>query len=183
MTNPLFGESLTQTTYVVVDLETTGTATSDAITEIGAVKVCNGVILDQFQSLINPRRPISALITQITGITNDMAATAPAAEEVLPRFLEFAYGCVLVAHNARFDIGFLQRGCATLGYSWPDFAVLDTVTLARRALPRTEVPNYKLGTLAAYFHTPTKPTHRALDDALATTTVLYELLRRLECQQ
>ncbi|MGL4831634.1 MAG: exonuclease domain-containing protein [Propionibacteriaceae bacterium] len=177
MTNLYFGAPMTNTTYVVVDLETTGTAFSDSITEIGAVKVCNGVILDQFSSLVNPQRPISALVTQLTGITNAMVATAPPLTDVLPRFLSFARGCVLVAHNARFDMGFLQRSGAMLGYDWPDFPVLDTVTLARNLLPRSEVPNYKLGTLAAYFNTSIQPNHRALDDALATTTVLYELFR------
>jgi DNA polymerase-3 subunit epsilon len=107
-----------------------------------------------------------------------MVAPAPPIEQVLPPLLEFLQGCVLVAHNAAYDVGFLKAACAAHNYAWPAPRVLDTVLMARRVLQRDEVPNRRLGTLAHYFHTHT-PTHRALDDALATVDVLHALIGRL----
>ncbi|HEY3504570.1 MAG TPA: DEDD exonuclease domain-containing protein [Actinocatenispora sp.] len=174
------GQPLAATTFVVVDLETTGGAPVDAgITEIGAVKVRGGEHLGEFASLVNPGMEIPPFIAVLTGITDVMVAEAPRLEEALPAFLEFAKGSVLVAHNAPFDVGFLKAACAKFGYTWPGFPVVDTVTLARRTLLRDEVPNCKLGTLAAYFHARTEPCHRALDDARATVDVLHALLERL----
>ncbi len=98
---------------------------------------------------------------------------------MLPSFLEFVADAVLVAHNAPYDVGFLKAACAKHGYRWPNPRVLDTAALARRVLTRDEVPNRKLGTLAAYFRTATQPTHRALDDARATVDVLHGLIARL----
>ena len=108
-----------------------------------------------------------------------MARRAPAIGAVMPRFLDFAAGCVLVAHNAPFDIGFLPAGAAACGLAWPDFAILDTVPLARLVLGEDEVTDRKLGTLAAFFRARTLPCHRALPDALATVEVLHGLLGRL----
>jgi DNA polymerase III subunit epsilon len=172
--------SLRETTFVVVDLETTGAAPDGGgITEIGAVKVCGGEELGVLATLVNPGTPIPPFITVLTGITQAMLAPAPPIEEVLPSFLEFIHGAVLVAHNAAYDVGFLKAACARHGYPWPQPRVLDTVTLARRALVRDEVPNHKLGTLATYFRTPRQPSHRALADAEATVDVLHALIGRL----
>jgi DNA polymerase-3 subunit epsilon len=171
---------LRETTFVVVDLETTGgAADGGGITEIGAVKVRGGEPLGELATLINPGERIPPFITLLTGITETMLAPAPPIEAVLPSFLEFLHDAVLVAHNAPYDVGFLKAACARHGYVWPRPRVLDTVTLARRALTRDEVANHKLGTLAAYFRTPHQPSHRALADARATVDVLHALIARL----
>ncbi|WP_433493880.1 DEDD exonuclease domain-containing protein [Micromonospora sp. CA-248089] len=168
------------TTFVVVDLETTGGAPDGGgITEIGAVKVRGGEELGVLATLVNPGVPIPPFITVLTGITQAMLLPAPPIEQVLPSFLEFVSDAVLVAHNAPYDVGFLKAACAKHGYRWPNPRVLDTAALARRVLTRDEVPNRKLGTLAAYFRTATQPTHRALDDAKATVDVLHGLIGRL----
>jgi DNA polymerase-3 subunit epsilon len=171
--------SLRETTFVVVDLETTGgTPEACGITEIGAVKTHGGEEVGEFATLVNPGVPMPPYITVLTGITEAMLAPAPRLAEVLPAFLEFARDAVWVAHNAPYDISFLKAACAQQGYRWPNPRVLDTAALARRALTRDEVPNRKLGTLAAYFRTRT-PSHRALDDARATVDVLHALFARL----
>lgn len=173
-------EPLRHTTFVVVDLETTGGAAgTDAITEIGAVKVCNGEVVGEFATLVDPEVSISPFISVLTGITDRMVARAPRIGSVLPAFLEFATGSVLVAHNAPFDIGFLKAACAAQQTRWPGFAVVDTAVLARRVLTRDEVPNCKLATLAAFFRATTTPIHRALADARATVDVLHGLIARL----
>ncbi len=115
----------------------------------------------------------------LTGITDQMVATAPPLAAVLPSFLEFLRGAVLVAHNAPFDVGFLKAACARLGHPWPKPAVVDTALLARRVLTRDEVPNCKLATLAGFFQAGTVPNHRALADARATVDVLHGLMARL----
>ncbi|MCW2581603.1 MAG: polC [Klenkia sp.] len=174
------GTPLAEVTFVVVDLETTGgSAHTDAITEIGAVKVRAGEVVGEFQTLVDPGRDIPPYISVLTGITSMMVAAAPRIDSVLPHFLEFARGTVLVAHNAPFDLGFLRAACAASGLAWPAFASVDTAVLARRLLTRDEVPNCKLGTLAPFFSARTTPTHRALDDAQATVDVLHGLFERL----
>ncbi|GHH65973.1 DNA polymerase III subunit epsilon [Promicromonospora soli] len=174
------GTPLRDVTFVVVDLETTGTSAKEGgITEIGAVKVRGGEVLGEFQSLVNPGQPVPAFIARLTGITNAMVATAPDIALVLPSFLEFARGSVLVAHNAPFDVGFLKVMCARLDYEWPGFTVVDTVPLARRLVTRDEAPNHKLSTLANLFHASVSPDHRALADARATVDVLHALFERL----
>jgi len=173
------GTPLPLVTFCVVDLETTGGGPQAAITEFGAVKVCGGQVLGEFQTLVNPQAHIPAMIAVLTGITNQMVADAPPIGRVLPSFLEFARGTVLVAHNARFDVGFLKRASEALGYQWPGNAVVDTVALARQTLMPGEVPNVKLATLADHFHTTIEPSHRALDDARATVDVLHGLLERV----
>jgi len=171
--------SLRETTFVVVDLETTGGAPEGCgITEIGAVKICGGEELAEFATLVNPGQPVPPYITVLTGITEAMLLPAPPLPEVLPAFLEFARDAVWVAHNAPYDVGFLRAACGRLGYPWPAPKVLDTAALARRALTRDEVPDRRLGRLAGHFHTRT-PTHRALDDARATVDVLHALFGRL----
>lgn len=171
---------LVDTTFVVVDLETTGgSATECAITEIGAVKVRGGEVLAEFQTLVNPGVPIPAFIAVLTGITDAMVAAAPTEAVAVPAFLDFAAGAVLVAHNAAFDTSFLRAACTRLGMAWPSPTVLDTVKLARHVLTRDEAPNVKLATLARVFRTTVQPTHRALDDARATVDVLHGIIERL----
>ncbi|MGJ9423738.1 DEDD exonuclease domain-containing protein [Aeromicrobium sp. CF3.5] len=181
MTLDDLGRPLSAATFVVVDLETTGgsPARGSRITEVGAVKVCGGEVIGEFQSLVNPDESIPAFITVLTGITNQMVVDAPRIAEVLPSFLEFARGCVLVAHNAPFDIGFLKHAARELAMPWPNHEVLDTAVIARQALTRDEVPNVKLSTLAARFGSATTPDHRALSDARATVDVLHALFERL----
>lgn len=173
------GQPLFDVTFVVVDLETTGSTAEDSITEIGAVKVHAGEVVGEFQTLVNPNSHIPALVAVLTGITNQMVASAPRLAQVLPSFLEFAAGSVLVAHNAAFDIGFLRRACTEHGHPWPGFGVLDTVKLSRSILLRDEVPNHKLATLARHFRATTTPNHRALSDARATVDVLHGLMERV----
>ncbi|MGC5627111.1 DEDD exonuclease domain-containing protein [Georgenia sp. Z1344] len=177
------GTPLSEVTFVVVDLETTGgAARSDRITEIGAVKVRGGEVLAELGTLVNPGVPIPPQITVLTGITTAMVTPAPPIEEVLPTFLEMAgleTGSVLVAHNARFDVGFLKEAFRRAGREWPRPMIVDTVQLARRVVTNDEVPNRKLGTLAAYFGATTTPDHRALSDARATVDVLHALIGRL----
>jgi DNA polymerase-3 subunit epsilon len=178
--------SLRETTFVVVDLETTGgrvTAgagtAADAITEIGAVKVRGGVVLGEFGTLVDPQRSIPPQIVQLTGITTAMVCDAPTIGAVLPMFFEFARGAVLVAHNARFDVGFLRAAADRCGIGWRRPQVLCTVQLARRVLSREEAPSVRLAALARLFAVASEPTHRALDDARATVDVLHALIERV----
>jgi DNA polymerase III subunit epsilon len=175
---------LSDVTFVVLDLETSGASasTGSAITEIGAVKVCGGDVKGTFQTLINPYTPLSPFIVELTGITDQMLAEAPSIETILPLLFEFMGSpeeSVFVAHNAPFDISFLKAAATLNGYIWPDFRVLDTVKLARIVLTKDDVANYQLGTLAQYFDTHVAPNHRALDDARATVDVLHGVIERL----
>lgn len=173
------GTPLREVTFVVADLETTGgSAAEDAITEIGAVKVRGGEIVGEFATLVDPGRGIPPAVVALTGITDAMATAAPRIEAVLPGFLEFASGAVLVAHNAPFDTGFLRAACAT-GTAWPKPTVLCTARLARRVLTRDEAPSCRLAALARLLHARTRPAHRALTDARATVDVLHALLERV----
>ncbi|SFK94338.1 DNA polymerase-3 subunit epsilon [Amycolatopsis sacchari] len=174
------GTPLRDTTFVVFDLETTGTKPGpNGITEIGAVKVRGGEVLGEFATLVNPGMPIPPQIVALTGITGAMVYDAPPIERVLPAFLEFAAGAVLVAHNAPFDTGFLRAACAGHGYAWPKPAVVCTVRLARRVLTRQDTPSFRLSALAALFGSRVTPNHRALEDARATVDVLHALLERV----
>lgn len=174
------GLPLHQVDFVVVDLETTGgSPNADRITEIGAVRVRGGEVIGELGTLVDPGRAIPPQITVLTGITTTMVMGAPREEDVLVTFLEFARGAVLVAHNARFDIGFLRAGCERMGVTWPSPVVVDTVALARRVVTKDEAPNHKLGSLARLFQAAVTPDHRALTDARATVDVLHGLLSRL----
>jgi DNA polymerase-3 subunit epsilon len=165
---------------VIVDVETTGWLSEQAeITEIGAVKLGWSGPHAEFAALVNPGSTIPAEIATLTGITDEMVGHAPPIATVLPGFLAFASGCVLAAHNAPFDVGFLAAACQRCGLHWPAFSVLDTAALARLVLDATEVPDCRLATLAAYFGARTRPCHRALPDAKATAAVLQGLLSRL----
>jgi DNA polymerase-3 subunit epsilon len=166
--------------FAVIDLETTGwSPAAAAITEIAAVRVRGGRRQGEFASLVNPGVPVPPGIEDLTGISDWMLGAAPRLPAVLPGLLDFADGCVLVAHNAPFDVGFLRAACAECGLAWPRFTVLDTVMLARQLMDPDEVPDCKLGTLARFFRARTAPSHRALADARATADVLDWLIRRL----
>jgi len=178
------GRPLAQTTFVVLDLETSGGAPhlGAHITEIGAVKVRGGEVLGKFQTFINPGTRIPGFITALTGITDEMVSSSPRIAEVFPILLEFLGSeieTVFVAHNAPFDLSFLKAAATSSEYRWPKFIVIDTAKLARQVLSRDEVVNCKLATLAEFFNTTVSPTHRALDDALATVDVLHALLGRV----
>ena len=173
------GTHLSAVTFCVVDLETTGAAETDKITEIGAVKVRGGEVLGEFQTLVNPTIAIPPLIAVLTGITNAMVAGAPEPAPGAALVLAFAQNTVLVAHNAPFDVGFLRRACEALGYPFPRWPVVDTAALARQILLRDEVPNCRLATLAKHFRAATTPNHRALTDAQATVDVLHGLIERV----
>lgn len=172
------GMPLSEVTFCVLDLETTGgSAAACDITEVGAGRYRMGDELASFQTLVNPGSPIPPFITVLTGITQTMVVEAPPIEVVLPSFLEFIGEAVVVGHNLRFDLSFLDAAARRLGYPPVSNRTLDTVRLARR-LVRPEVRNLKLATLAAHFRSPVTPTHRALDDARATAHVLWGLLER-----
>jgi DNA polymerase-3 subunit epsilon len=164
--------------FCVLDLETTGaTAANCEITEIGALKYIGGELAGTFQTLVNPGSEIPPYITVLTGITRAMVIEAPTIDEALPAFLEFIGDAVIVGHNVRFDLSFLNAAAERLGYGRLPNRSVDTLGLARR-LVRSEVRNLKLSSLAAHFRAPHPPTHRALDDAKATAHILWALLER-----
>jgi DNA polymerase-3 subunit epsilon len=173
------GTPLGDVTFCVVDLETTGGSPTDsAITEIGAVKVRRGEVQGTFQTLVNPGHPVPAFIRLLTGISDDMLVEAPAIAAVLPSFLEFLGGSVIVAHNARFDVSFLNAALMASGYESLPNRVVDTALLARKVLAG-ETPNNKLATLSTLFRCAHKPCHRAYADVLATIDVLHHLIERV----
>ncbi|WP_275297791.1 PolC-type DNA polymerase III [Clostridium sp. YIM B02551] len=171
------GESLDDT-YVVFDLETTGfSSKNDEIIEIGAVKVQNGSIIDNFSTFVNPGRSIPYNITELTSITDDMVANAPSIEEILPKFLEFCTDSVLVAHNANFDTSFIKTSCSK--YSLPfDFTIIDTVPLARFLYP--ELKRVKLNIVAKHLGISLENHHRAVDDAKATAEILLKCFEKIK---
>jgi DNA polymerase III subunit epsilon len=172
------GTALHDVTFVVVDLETTGGSANDcAITEVGAVKLKGGECLGTYQTLVDPGCAIPPEITIITGITQAMVMRAPRMEAVMPSLLEFIGDCVIVGHNVRFDIGFINAALAQQQRPRLPHRSIDTLALARR-LVRDEVPDCKLGTLADRLRLSHRPSHRALDDALATGDLLHFLLER-----
>lgn len=176
--------SLHETTFVVVDLETTGASPNvgAGITEIGAVKVRGGEVLGEFSTFVDPGMPVPAFITELTGISDAMLFGAPLIHEALPQLIEFCGApeeAVIVAHNAPFDLGFLKAAAESLNNPWPEYPVMDTVKLARLVIDRDEVMNYKLGTLAQFFETQVAPTHRALDDVKTTVEVMHRCFERL----
>jgi DNA polymerase-3 subunit epsilon len=170
------GIGLDQITFCVLDLETTGGSPTDAaITEVGVVKVRGGERIATFHSLVDPRGPIPRFITHLTGISDRDVAGAPGIEAVVPSLLEFLRGSILVAHNARFDHAFLDAAFAALDYPPLDHTPICTAKLAKR-LVWPDVPNVRLDTLAGYFRTSVRPTHRAFDDASATAEVFHGLV-------
>jgi DNA polymerase-3 subunit epsilon len=172
------GTPLSEVTFCVLDLETTGgNRNEDMITEIGAVKVRGGECIGTFQTLVNPGRAIPPQISVLTGLTDALVGPAPRIETVLPSLLSFLGDSVLVAHNAGFDVGFIRAALERAGRPTWNGAIVDTVRLARR-LVRDEVPNCKLSTLASRLRLDHQPSHRALDDALATVDLLHLLIER-----
>lgn len=172
------GTPLADVTFCVVDLETTGGRPGvDLITEVGAVKVRGGVCIGTFQTLVNPGRAIPANIVVLTGITDAHVVRAPRIEAVLPALQEFLGDAVLVGHNLRFDRSFLDAALTATGREPLTNRGVDTLALARRLLGG-EVPNHKLGTLARVLRLDHQPSHRALDDALATADLLHVTLDR-----
>ena len=165
---------------VVFDLETTGlNRGTDEITEIGAVKIENGVIVDSWSSFVNPGKHIPETITDITGITDEMVAAAPKINEILPSFLEFCKGSVLVAHNAAFDTTFIKRDAERCGLEY-DFCALDTMVLARCMFPKLH--NHKLDTIARHLNVILENHHRAVDDAKATADAFVKMLEILKSE-
>jgi len=169
---------LVDTTFVVLDLETTGLSPDrDRITEVGAVRSRGGEVLAELRTFVDPGVPIPAAVTTITGITDADVASAPLIDAVLPTVHDFIGDAVFVAHNARFDLGFLTAAARRAGMTPLRPRVIDTATLARR-LVRDEVRDVRLGTLARHFRVPSQPDHRALHDARATLHVLHALIER-----
>ncbi|MGA0395602.1 MAG: DEDD exonuclease domain-containing protein [Ilumatobacteraceae bacterium] len=172
------GRPLIDTTFCVLDLETTGTNSQrDLICEIGAVKVKAGETVGTFHTLVNPGVALPPQITVITGLTDAVLAPAPRIEQVITSLRQFIGDAVFVAHNASFDLGFVKAAFERAGIDDFSPTVVDTLTLSRR-LFRDEVRNFKLGTLAQRFGIENRPSHRALDDALATRDLLYLLIER-----
>ncbi len=172
------GIPLSDVTFCVLDLETTGgDRNNDFITEIGAIKLRGGECQGTFQTLVNPGRAIPPSITMFTGISDAMVFPAPRIEQVLPTLLEFCGDSVIVGHNVRFDIAFLNAALGRSRRPTLTNAAVDTLALARR-LVRDEVPDCRLATLSSRFRLDHQPSHRALDDALATADLLHLLLER-----
>ena len=171
------GQSLDDA-YVVFDIETTGfSAIYDKIIEIGAVKVEKGNITEKFSVFVNPQRPIPFRIEQLTGINDSMVVDAETIEEVLPKFLEFCKGCVMVAHNAEFDMSFIMNNATKLGIE-TDFTYADTVTLARALIPN--IGKYKLDNVAKALGIPLEHHHRAVDDAGCTARIFEKFIEMLK---
>ncbi len=171
------GQSL-QGTFVVFDLETTGfSPIKDKIIEIGAVKVEQGKITERFSTFVNPKVPIPFEITKLTSITDQMVLEAEDIETVLPKFLEFVGDAVLVAHNASFDVGFIEQNCRYQDIA-PNFTSVDTVAMARILLPT--LSKYKLNVVANALHISLENHHRAVDDAGATAEIFVKFVEMLE---
>ncbi len=166
-------------TYVIFDIETTGLYNNTCtIIEIGAVKVQNKKIVDTYSQLINPKEKLSEEIINLTKITDEMLSDQPYLEEVLPKFLEFVGDSVLVAHNASFDVNFVNKFSKEILGKDLENSVLDTVSFAQLVLP--EMKRYKLNLIAEYLKIELKNHHRAVDDATATVMIFLELVKRME---
>ena len=165
-------------TFICFDIETTGlSARKDKITEIGAVKVENGRVVDTFSTFANPEMPIPAKITQLTGITDAMVKDAPSQSEAVSAFLDFADGHILVAHNAPFDTSFIRVACENMGVEY-NYTSIDTVAICRSIL--SDIKNVKLDTVAKYLRLGNFNHHRATDDAEMLANIFIELCRRLK---
>lgn len=170
------GQSLNDS-YVVFDLETTGLSPDkNKIIEIGAVKVVDGAITERFSTFVNPEVPIPYNIEQLTSIKDDMVLDAPRIEEILPEFMKFCEGTVMVAHNAEFDTGFIRKNCERMGLPF-DFTIADTVALARILLP--QLNRFKLDTVAKAVGVSLDHHHRAVDDAACTAEIFVKFIEML----
>lgn len=171
------GQSM-DTTYCVLDLETTGfSPVTEKITEIGIMKLQGGKVIDEFSCFVNPQKPIPARVVEVTHITDDMVRNAETIEQVFPKMLGFIEGSVLVAHNAEFDIGFLKHMARALGYDF-DYTYLDTLSLAKELFP--DYKTYKLGRIAKNLGIKVEVAHRALDDVDTTVKVFKVMLEKLK---
>jgi len=171
------GQSL-DSTFVVFDIETTGfSAVNDRIIEIGAVKVENGMITEKFSEFVNPERPIPFEIEKLTSINDRMVEDAPNISVILPKFMDFCGGSILVAHNADFDTGFIRHNCEVLGLPY-DYTYVDTLGIARSFLEGLK--NYKLDTVVEAMGCTLANHHRAVDDAGATADVFVRFLERFK---
>ena len=170
------GQTL-NTTYCVLDLETTGfSAVTEKITEIGVMKVQNGEVVDEFSCFVNPQKHIPERVTEVTNITDEMVKNAETIEQVFPKLLAFLEDSVIVAHNASFDVGFLKQTAQTLGYKF-DYSYIDTLSLAKDLFP--DYKKYKLGKIAENLGIKVEVAHRALDDVDTTVKVFKVMLEML----
>lgn len=170
-------EFIKKNTYVVLDLETTGTNESDRITEIAAVKIIDGKICQMFSTLINPKMKIPAEVSKITGITDDMVANSPAFEQIAGDFYKFCDNAILVGHNIQdFDLPFLNKYSDITHYYYDQHKVEDTLLIAREKL-KGKLSNFKLSTIAEFFNITNAMAHRAQFDALTTAKVFLELAK------
>ena len=171
------GQSLDET-FVVFDLETTGfSPDKNKIIEIGAVKVVGGVITDRFSTFVNPEVPIPFRIEELTSIKDDMVIDAPKIEEILPVFMKFCEGAIMVAHNAEFDMSFIKKNCNDQGIE-REFTIIDTVALARILLPNLN--RFKLDTVAKALNVSLENHHRAVDDAACTAEIFVKFIEMLK---
>ena len=164
--------------YVVFDIETTGfSPEKNKIIEIGAVKVIGGEIVDRYSTFINPEVPIPFRIEELTSIRDDMVITSPTVDVILPQFMEFCTDCIMVAHNADFDMSFIKRNCALLGMECNP-TIVDTVALARVLLP--QLNRFKLDTVAKALNISLDHHHRAVDDAACTAEIFVKFIEKLK---
>ena len=171
------GQSI-DTTYCVLDLETTGfSAVTEKITEVGIMKVKNGEVIDEFNCFVNPEKPIPQRVVEVTNITDDMVKDAETIDKVFPKILEFLGDSIVVAHNAKFDVGFLKQNAKQLGYEF-DYTVIDTLTLAKDIFPNFK--KYKLGKIADELGIVVEVAHRALDDVDTTVKVFNVMIQKLK---
>ena len=165
---------------MVFDLETTGfSRVQNQIIEIGAVKVIDGKITDKFSTFVNPKVPIPFRIEELTSINDEMVMSAPTIETILPQFMEFCEGCIMVAHNASFDMSFIEENCRRLGLPC-EKTVVDTVSMARVLLP--QLNRFKLDTVAKALGVSLENHHRAVDDAGCTAEIFEKFIAMLEKQ-
>ena len=168
----------TYKTFVIFDIETTGlSAINDSITEIGAIKVEDGEVIDEFSQLVNPNRPIPEFITKLTGITDEMVKDKPYIDKVSPEFYDFINGSVLIAHNASFDIGFIRENFKKVNLELNN-PILDTLELSRAVFPNLK--NHKLNTLSKHLDINLENHHRAVDDAKATKDIFLKVMDLLK---
>ena len=166
--------------FVVLDIETTGfSANLHKITEIGAIKIEDGVITEEFHQLINPGVPVPWKITELTGITSDMLEKQPTIEEVLPLFFKFCTGCAIIAHNAGFDMSFIRHNAKEHGLEC-NYEIIDTLKLARRLFPT--LINHKLNTVANHLDVELLNHHRAMGDARATAQIFLRCCKLMTSQ-
>ncbi len=170
--------ALSDVTFVIFDTETTGlSAKKDRIVELGAVKVRNGKVLEEKSWLINPQRPIPYYAERVHGISDEMVADSPAFKEIYPDFLSFIGDAVLVAHNAPFDIRFVEAEVSRAGFDQPANDVIDSLRLFRNWFPDSD--SHSLSSMADYVELPKDPNHRAVMDALVVAMIMEKGISRI----